>query len=92
MLPHLLPQTPHFEIQALTRPCRTVGGDYYEVVTVPGDRYGLSVADVCGKGLPDATRILFPPVGHGLTVVVPYAARGRCSEGRYGGLDNCNQS
>jgi phosphoserine phosphatase RsbU/P len=54
MLPHLLPQTPHFEIQALTRPCRTVGGDYYDVVTLPGDRYGLSVTDVCGKGLPAA--------------------------------------
>ena len=54
MLPRFLPQTPYFEIHAFTRPCRTVGGDCYDVVALPGDRYGLTVADVCGKGLPAA--------------------------------------
>jgi phosphoserine phosphatase RsbU/P len=54
LLPQSLPQTKHFELFALTRPCRTVGGDYYDVVPLPGDRYGLTVADVSGKGWPAA--------------------------------------
>jgi len=31
-----------------------VGGDYYDVVALPGGRYGLTVADVSGKGWPAA--------------------------------------
>jgi len=31
-----------------------VGGDYYDVVMLPGGRCGLTVADVSGKGLPAA--------------------------------------
>ncbi len=54
LLPQELPQTEFFEAFALTRPCRTVGGDYYDVVALPGGRYGLTVADVSGKGWPAA--------------------------------------
>lgn len=54
LLPRSLPRTPHFELHAVTLPCRTVGGDYYDVIPLSGDRYGLTVADVSGKGLPAA--------------------------------------
>ncbi|HXJ95788.1 MAG TPA: SpoIIE family protein phosphatase [Terriglobia bacterium] len=54
LLPRALPQTDHFEFHALTLPCRTVGGDYYDLIPLPGGRYGLTVADVSGKGLPAA--------------------------------------
>lgn len=54
LLPRALPATPHFTLDALTMPCRTVGGDYYDVINLPGDRVGLVVADVSGKGLPAA--------------------------------------
>jgi phosphoserine phosphatase RsbU/P len=54
LLPRRLPQTPHFKLHALTRPCQTVGGDYYDVVSLPGGRCGFTVADVSGKGLPAA--------------------------------------
>ncbi|HUI42355.1 MAG TPA: SpoIIE family protein phosphatase [Terriglobia bacterium] len=54
LLPQSLPQTLRFDLHALTRPCRTVGGDYYDVIALPGDRCGLTVADVSGKGLPAA--------------------------------------
>jgi sigma-B regulation protein RsbU (phosphoserine phosphatase) len=35
-------------------PTEHVGGDYYDVVYLPGERYGFIVADVSGKGLPAA--------------------------------------
>jgi serine phosphatase RsbU (regulator of sigma subunit) len=54
LLPRRLPQTPYFKLHALTQPCQTVGGDYYDVVPLPGGRWGLTVADVSGKGLPAA--------------------------------------
>lgn len=54
LLPRQLPQTDYFELQALTMPCRTVGGDYYDVIPLPGGRFGITVADVSGKGLPAA--------------------------------------
>ncbi|MGH9395829.1 MAG: SpoIIE family protein phosphatase [Terriglobia bacterium] len=54
LLPRELPRGDHFLIHAMTTPCRTVGGDYYDVVPLPGGRFGLTVADVSGKGLPAA--------------------------------------
>lgn len=54
LLPRQLPQCDHFTLQALTMPCQTVGGDYYDVIRLPGDRFGFAVADVSGKGLPAA--------------------------------------
>ena len=54
LLPRQLPQTDYFELGAITMPCRTVGGDYYDVIPLPGERFGITVADVSGKGLPAA--------------------------------------
>jgi sigma-B regulation protein RsbU (phosphoserine phosphatase) len=51
LLPRQLPQTDYFEVRALSVPCQTVGGDYYDVVRLPRDRFGFTVADVSGKGL-----------------------------------------
>jgi len=54
LLPRQLPQSDYFEMRALTIPCQSVGGDYYDVVRLPDERYGFTVADVSGKGLPAA--------------------------------------
>ncbi len=59
LLPRQLPKTDYFELKAVTMPCRTVGGDYYDVIPLPGDRYGVTVADVSGKGLPAATMAVY---------------------------------
>ncbi len=54
LLPRRLPQSNFFELQAITMPCQTVGGDYYDVIHLPNERVGITVADVSGKGLPAA--------------------------------------
>jgi serine phosphatase RsbU (regulator of sigma subunit) len=54
LLPRQLPQSDYFEMRALSIPCQSVGGDYYDVVRLPDERYGFTVADVSGKGLPAA--------------------------------------
>lgn len=54
LLPRQLPQSSFFQLEAVSMPCQTVGGDYYDVIRLPDDRLGLTVADVSGKGLPAA--------------------------------------
>ncbi len=51
LLPRSLPQGSYFQLQAITLPCQTVGGDYYDVIHLPDGRFGFAVADVSGKGL-----------------------------------------
>jgi phosphoserine phosphatase RsbU/P len=53
LLPAEIPQIPGLEVARLNLPCRTVGGDYYDVLT-QGDRVALLVGDVAGKGMPAA--------------------------------------
>lgn len=45
---------PGLEAQITFRPCRWVGGDYVGVQSLEDSRVLLTVADVCGKGLPAA--------------------------------------
>jgi phosphoserine phosphatase len=54
LLPQTLPKTDYFQLCPVTMSTRTVGGDYYDVIPLPGDRFGIAVADVSGKGLPAA--------------------------------------
>lgn len=54
LLPRRLPETSFFDLHALTMSCQTVGGDFYDVIPLYGNRFGFVVADVSGKGLPAA--------------------------------------
>jgi sigma-B regulation protein RsbU (phosphoserine phosphatase) len=54
LLPQEIPQTPGFEITGSCQPAQAVGGDYFDVLPLGGDRMGLCIADVAGKGLPAA--------------------------------------
>lgn len=51
ILPRRLPAVDGYELLGWTRPARQVGGDYWDVVTLPDSRYALLVADVSGKGV-----------------------------------------
>lgn len=55
---HLLPQDgptiPGFQLDGISRPCRAVGGDYYDYFSLPEGRQGFTIGDVAGKGMPAA--------------------------------------
>jgi predicted permease len=46
--------TPAAALAALNLPARSVGGDYYDFLKLDGDRVGIALADVAGKGVPAA--------------------------------------
>lgn len=50
LLPQALPSGA-LTLSGVCRPARGVGGDYYDVLPLDGDRLGLVVGDVSGKGL-----------------------------------------
>jgi len=54
LLPRRFPQSDYFQVCATTMPMEQVGGDYFDMVYLPDERYGFIVADVSGKGLPAA--------------------------------------
>ena len=53
-LPKELPDLPGWQVAALYRPARAVGGDFYDVIELPGGRLGLVIGDVTDKGVPAA--------------------------------------
>jgi sigma-B regulation protein RsbU (phosphoserine phosphatase) len=50
LLPQAPASIPGLSIAALCVPAREVGGDYYDFLPLQGDRLGLLIADVAGKG------------------------------------------
>jgi serine phosphatase RsbU (regulator of sigma subunit)/anti-sigma regulatory factor (Ser/Thr protein kinase) len=50
-LPGQLPQVDGWDLDALYRPAREVGGDFYDVVEFEDGRLGLLIADVTDKGV-----------------------------------------
>jgi serine phosphatase RsbU (regulator of sigma subunit) len=50
LLPHGGITIPGLSVTAHCEPAREVGGDYYDYLPIDGDRVGLLVADVAGKG------------------------------------------
>jgi serine phosphatase RsbU (regulator of sigma subunit) len=57
-LPSSLPVHPNWEIGAMWRVAREVGGDFYDFIPLPegprGPRWGIVIADVADKGIPAA--------------------------------------
>jgi sigma-B regulation protein RsbU (phosphoserine phosphatase) len=54
----LLPKAGHagtfFRTAASSLPCRSIGGDFYDYVDLPGGGFGFALGDVAGKGPPAA--------------------------------------
>lgn len=55
LVPSALPQIPGMELSARYRPGKeSVGGDWYDVFTLPSGEIGVVMGDVAGHGLPAA--------------------------------------
>jgi len=50
-LPEFTPAIPGIEVAATTLPAMEIGGDLYDFLPVPKERWGLAIADVSGKGV-----------------------------------------
>lgn len=57
-LPSTLPDPPGWEVGAIWKAAREVGGDFYDFIPLPagpdGPRWGIAIADVADKGVPAA--------------------------------------
>lgn len=53
-LPDHLPEIPGWNLAATWITARQVGGDFYDVFELPGNRLGIFIADVSDKGIPAA--------------------------------------
>ncbi len=51
LLPQKLPESPEFDMSAISLPAYEVGGDYYDVMRLDENRLGLVIGDVSGKGV-----------------------------------------
>ena len=54
LLPQRVPQSPLTKLSGMSLPARSVGGDYYDFLELPGGRLGIAIADIAGKGVPAA--------------------------------------
>jgi sigma-B regulation protein RsbU (phosphoserine phosphatase) len=54
LLPNKIPSIPGCDIAVGWTPARGVSGDYLDLIPLSGDRLGLAVGDVAGKGVPAA--------------------------------------
>lgn len=52
LLPASLPAVPNVDMAATNISSRQVGGDYYDVIRLPDDRFVIAIGDVSGKGTP----------------------------------------
>ena len=51
LIPRTIPTLPGFDIAGVNEASFEVGGDYYEFIRLPDDRWGIIIADVVGKGI-----------------------------------------
>ena len=51
LIPREIPMLDGFDIAGVNEASFEVGGDYYEFIPLPDDRWGIIIADVAGKGI-----------------------------------------
>ncbi|HEY6401267.1 MAG TPA: SpoIIE family protein phosphatase, partial [Blastocatellia bacterium] len=59
LMPERLPSLPNFSIAACCHPAHEVGGDFYDVFELDGDKLGILIAEGGGNGLGSALSIAF---------------------------------
>lgn len=51
LIPHRLPESEHYELNAYYKPHSSVGGDYYDCMQLDNEQVVFCVGDVSGKGV-----------------------------------------
>jgi sigma-B regulation protein RsbU (phosphoserine phosphatase) len=51
LIPRTIPALRGFDVAGVNEASFEVGGDYYEFIPLPDDRWGIVIADVVGKGI-----------------------------------------
>jgi phosphoserine phosphatase RsbU/P len=54
LFPQKMPAIAGLDCAGVCRPAQGVGGDYYDFLVLSGDRLGVALGDVAGKGIPAA--------------------------------------
>lgn len=54
LLPETLPRIPGVDLAAFYQTARQAGGDYYDFLALPENKWGILIADVSGHGTPAA--------------------------------------
>lgn len=57
LIPRDVPDLEGFDVAGVNEASFEVGGDYYEFIPLPDDRWGVVVADVAGKGIAAALQV-----------------------------------
>lgn len=73
LLPGALPEVRGMDTAGISVPSRQVGGDYYDVFSLPGGLYGITIADVAGKGT--AAALLMAGLQSALYAIAPSMGR-----------------
>jgi serine phosphatase RsbU (regulator of sigma subunit) len=75
IIPAQLPAIPGYDIAGKNIPSKSVGGDYYDCISLGDGKYALVIADVTGKGVPAALLVsslhAFLSVYLQMTTIVP---------------------
>ena len=72
LLPHTIPDVPGFEYACRCFPAKFVGGDYYDVITMPSGRTCITLGDVSGKGI--AAAVLMASIQASIRVTMAHGA------------------
>lgn len=54
LIPTVLPDISNLSMAVYSKPAKGVSGDYYDIVKLDEDKFGIVICDVAGKGVPAA--------------------------------------
>ena len=51
IFPREIEESDSFQIEVLTKPCATIGGDFFNIIRLDNEHIGIFLSDICGHGL-----------------------------------------